>query len=526
MLGILMHIVVTSVSEIGLDAHVHATYVTVDDGGGGERLDWGHTRPIDPQSSDPDYSPETGLTYWAWHAWLGLWMDFLGHSTDALQTGALLLAAFMLFTVWRCTERLYGTEAAARLTALVSINPALIFAAGRVYPEEMMLIAISIALLTLLLGLRTGGKGMPLLWLMAPAAVLFGATVKGVDPTIAVLLFIIGFVAFALDGTNELLIKFTRRPHRAFIFSSSFVLALFLGFAFLSPSGLAISSMREAPLRFISAILFSTLDVAIIFMLFGMVLWPFLKDSISSSSTIIDREAGLLAAVIGAMTTGLILYVAALWTHESLLWQAEWPWMIWTMGNNGRYATMLFIPCFWYIMRLRQITNDEESTLDMQCYSLEEPGPHWKSVLVGICLILPLSLLATFHGQSSWTSDAAGYLDSEMEEGEDFLFISEATLGMHWLYSFHLELDPDGSRNITGHWRSTDSGWQVELFNGTELENRGNLSKVNWVVLSPESTVTFENEDWEIAESSSAPWMNGGGDWIIMHRTNQVLNTE
>jgi len=113
-----------------------------------------------------------------------------------------------------------------------------------------------------------------------------------------------------------------------------------------------------------------------------------------------------------------------------------------------------------------------------------------------------------------------------MEDGEDFLFISEATLGMHWLYSFHLELDPDGSRNITGHWRSTDSGWQVELFNGTELENRGNLSKVNWVVLSPESTVTFENEDWEIAESSTAPWMNGGGDWIIMHRANQVLNTE
>lgn len=523
MLGILLHIVVTSVSEIGLDAHVHATYVTVEDGGGGERLDWGHTRPVDSQASDPDYSPESGLTYWAWHAWLGLWIDFLGNNSDALQTGSLLLAAFMMFIVWRSTEKLYGTEAAARLTALVSINPALIFAAGRVYPEEMMLISISIALLTLLLGLRTGGKGMHLLWLMAPAAVLFGATVKGIDPTLAVILFILGFVVFALDGTNELLVKFTRRPHRAFLFSSAMVFIVFLGFALFSPAGLAVSSLREAPLRFISAVIFSILDVVIIFMLFGMVLWPFLKDSISSASVIIDREAGLLAAVIGAMTTGLVLYVAALWTHESLIWNAEWPWMVWTMGNNGRYATLLVVPCFWYIMRLHQLTNEDESQINKKNDSLDNLDSSWKSVLIGICLVLPLSLLAAFHGQTSWTSDAAQYLDSEMQDSEDFLFISEATLGMHWLYSFHLELDPDGSRNITGHWRSIDSGWQDELSNGVKLDNRGNLSKVNWLVLSPSLTEDFDEINWQIVESSSAPWMNGGGEWVILKRTVQVL---
>ncbi len=526
MLGIILHIIVTSVSEIGLDAHVHATYVTVEDGTGEDRLDWGHTRPVDSQSSDPSYSPEIGGTYWAWHAWFGLWFDVMGHSTEAIQTGALLLAALMLFIVWRCTERLYGTEEAARLTALVSINPALLFAAGRVYPEEFMLIAISIALLTLLLGLRTGGKGMPLLWLMAPAAVLFGATVKGIDPTAAVLIFIIGFIAFAIDESNELLVKVTRRPHRAFIASSGAVVLVFLGFALFAPAGLTVSSLREAPLRFLSAVMFSILDVAIIFMLFGMVLWPFIKDSLSAGFTLVDREAGLLAGVIGGMTTAIVLYVAALWTHESLLWNAEWPWMIWSMGNNGRYATMLMIPCFWYVMRIRQLQveeREEEKEVEEEVgyHSLENLGMKWRSVLIGICLLLPLSLLVAFHGQTSWTGDAAEYLSTEMDDEQDFLFVSEATLGMHWLYSFHLEVDADGTRNITGHWRAMDSSWQDELLNGTEFEDRGNLSNVKWVILSPEVGEDFSHQDWQQANSGIAPWLNGGGR---MDNIEQELN--
>ena len=96
------------------------------------------------------------------------------------------------------------------------------------------------------------------------------------------------------------------------------------------------------------------------------------------------------------MTTAIVLYVAALWTHVSLLWNAEWPWMIWTMGNNGRYATMLMIPCFWYVMRVRQLQAedvDEEKGVveEAELHSLENLNGKWKSVLLGICLILPLS---------------------------------------------------------------------------------------------------------------------------------------
>ena len=52
------------------------------------------------------------------------------------------------------------------------------------------------------------------------------------------------------------------------------------------------------------------------------------------------------------------------------------------------------------------------------------------------------------------------------------------------------------------------------------------LTKVNIECVQLHALAPSEYDDWEIAESSSAPWMNGGGDWIIMHRADQVLNTE
>ena len=377
-----------------------------------------------------------------------------------------------------------------------------------------MIIILSVALVTLVLGLRTGGRNMPILWVMALAAVLFGATVKGIDPASAVFLFIFGFIIFAIDESNDLLSKVTRRPHRSFAASTAIVTLVFLGFALFSPSGLAVSSLREAPLRFLSAVLFSILDVVIIYMLFGMVLWPFLKDALGSASKIVDREAGMLAFVIGAMTTAIVLYVAALWTHESLLWDAQWPWMVWTMGNNARYATMLIIPCFWYLMRIHQINTEDGESKDCLPSSLESLGGSWKPMLIGICLILPLSMLVAVHGQTSWTSDAAIHLNDNMDDGEDFLLVSDSTLGMHWLYSFHLEVDADGSRNITGHWRASSSEWQQELDEGVSFDNRGNLSQVRWLVLAPEVSAT-PGAHWSLSKSDDAPWMNAGGEWTV-----------
>jgi hypothetical protein len=237
-----------------------------------------------------------------------------------------------------------------------------------------------------------------------------------------------------------------------------------------------------------------------------MVLWPFLR---SDESERLDRETTLLAGMIGLSTAGIVLYVAGQWTNYSLAWDAPWPESTWIMGNNGRYASMLMVPAFWLIMRLRQVNGDDLP-------SLESPRPRAKALMVGIILILPISMLVAFHGQTIWTEEPAEVISYNIDDGEDFLFISDATMGMHWLYTFHLEIDPYNERNVTGHWRSPDSGWQDELVSEEKMENRGNLSNVQWIVFAPGTYWTDGYlDDWNMTLLGSSDFMNGGGNWEI-----------
>ena len=52
-LGIILHLIVSFTSDLGLDAHIHATYITVEDGTGINQLDWGETKLVDRGGSDP-----------------------------------------------------------------------------------------------------------------------------------------------------------------------------------------------------------------------------------------------------------------------------------------------------------------------------------------------------------------------------------------------------------------------------------------------------------------------------------------
>ena len=201
-----------------------------------------------------------------------------------------------------------------------------------------------------------------------------------------------------------------------------------------------------------------------------------------------DDLACELSLIIGGMGGLISAYVAVLWTYESILWNSEWPWHMITMGNNGRYITVLAIPIWILINRV----NDQVDWKN-------------KSVFIGILLILPFSLLAGIHGQTMWTDEAADSMN--LEEGEHFLFVSDATLGMHWLYTFHEPLDAE-KNNITGHWRSDDASWKVDL----EQE----LSHVDWLVLSPEIDETPEG--WNVVDTGTADYLNGGGTWRVLVR--------
>ncbi|MGB2156592.1 MAG: hypothetical protein ACPHZ4_06285, partial [Candidatus Poseidoniaceae archaeon] len=93
----------------------------------------------------------------------------------------------------------------------------------------------------------------------------------------------------------------------------------------------------------------------------------------------------------------------------------------------------------------------------------------------------------------------------------------DEALAMHWLYTFRLELDPDGERNITGHWRAPESNWQVEL-EGQAVINRGELSDVRFIVVAPDLDIDLP-DGWEQTANGEAPFLNGGGEWKV-YRTS------
>jgi hypothetical protein len=105
-----------------------------------------------------------------------------------------------------------------------------------------------------------------------------------------------------------------------------------------------------------------------------------------------------------------------------------------------------------------------------------------------------------------WTDEAAQAMP--VEQGDHFLFVSEATLGMHWLYTFYEPLDAQ-AKNLTGHWRSIDVNWVDDL--------EQNLSQVTVIVLSPE--VSDVPTGWGVDSSGEADLLNGGGEWRVLTRT-------
>ena len=502
-LGIGLHILVSFTSDLGLDAHVHAAYVTTEQASGENHLDWGHTRPFDSDASDPEYGEDIDDRYAAWHTVFRISFAMFGTSEVALHIGAMIISALLLLAVWFTTSDLYGKRSALILTAMVSIHPTFLFAAGRVNPEELMLLTmIGYAYGMIMLTRREWIRGMPLIII----STMIGVSVKGIPLDVS-LLIIVGSLLI-INIRSMKLVQVLRYS------GLSVILAFTMG-VLVSSSG-TLSIVNEAPLRFLSAIPIAVFDVVLIYTLFGMVLWPFIRKDILKLD--LDKESTLLAGIIVVATIGITLYVAAQWTLESLRWDASWPWATWSMGNNGRYASMIMVPAFWLLAHINQKIDSNVESLD----TLEQ---QMKSVLIGILLVLPISFLVGIHGQTIWTENAASTLSTQNIENSDFLLVTEGTMGMHWLYTFHLEVDPDNQRNITGHWRSDDSGWSEELISSLPIQNRGNLSSVKWVILSPDIEWLNPSENWNLVSTGNVDFMNGGGEWQLWTTHSELVET-
>ena len=350
-LGIVLSITSTIVSDAGLDTHVRGAYVEAE---GGYVLDWGDTRLSDPTASDPDDAKVV-----------------TGFTSGFSKISGLVL--FLLFVGIIAKSDL-------KIAALIAINPALIFAVARGYQEPVIMFLFAIITRTFIL--RSGERNDSA-WKMAAFVLFTGiVAVKGysIHPGLLVLALLMVGSAFIPDRFYQPKIMLAGG------FASGVTLVLAMGFLSIGTPKVII----DEPIRFLSSLPFAFIDVVLIYGLFAMVLWPFAKSTWNKMADINDRKIGELALMVGSMAGFITTYVAVLWAYESVLWNSEWPWHMVTMGNNGRYITIILFPAYLLIKRVN-------------------PEIDWnqKKVIIGVLLILPLSLIAGLHGQSYWTDEAA-----------------------------------------------------------------------------------------------------------------------
>ena len=471
-LGIFLNIVVCFTSDLGLDTQVK---MAVDENGA---LPWGDLRPDTIGESNPDDGGQRTV------------LPLYGFSETGIKALALVTFLGLIAGLLRWT----GIHSAA----ILSLSPAFIFSIGRGY-EEVYLAAFCTLSFILLTGIASSKNrilqnfGGSLCFMFMPYAKGF-VTLDGVFIG-GLVLALLATVWGEVNARGGKKARWMSKPHVVGIAVCSIIsLAMLLLGLIEFNSTLAI--IFEHPVRYMSALAFSLLDVVILFTLFGMVAWPFVKPMLSAIFSLEDSDIAIMAGYIVGILTAVVFYVAALWTYEASIWGAEWPGIVWTMGNNGRYITMLFIPFVLFLNHLSRHTGIP---------TYDTPGSKLKVMSITLLLLLPLSLLASVHGQTMWTDEAAEAMN--LDEQEHFLFVSEDTLAMHWLYTFYAPLDAE-EKQITGHWRSIDSTWINDLNNS--------LSQVNTLVTSPD--VTESPEGWTVVSSGSVDFLNGGGQWRVLAR--------
>jgi len=478
-LAIFLNVYVIINSDLGLDAHVEGDYVETDEGW---VLDWGDTRTEDPLASNPEDAkivPEHNV------------------KSEMIMPFAVL---GMILAILVATKSGLNRDT----IIVLMLNPALIFSIGRGYAEYTYLGILAIAWVAWNLFKESEESRKWLRYIAITMASMLMLSIWSlkmkIDPK-ELMLPLLGLVVigYLIDRIPDEWLN----PQKA-LFSGFGLGLLVIIVAGMLGYG-SFSVVMNEPVRFIQALPISIFGVIIVYGLVGMVLWPFARQTWEQMSETSDRVTGELSLFIVTMAGLIVAYVACLWAYESILWNSAWPWHMWTMGNNGRYITILAIPSYLLIQRVNK-------NLD------------WRKpmAVTGVLLILPISMAAGIHGQTYWTDDAAEILSTHMEDDEDFLFVHDAMLGMHYLYTFHAHIDDVNERNITGHWRAPNSNWQSELFAEQPIQYRGDLSSVKWVVLAPGVEWDAPPEGWQ-SITGMADFMNGGGEWQVWSQ-NQVFS--
>ena len=480
--GIIMRFTAMFTSGIGLDANIHATYATMWIETGEGAFNWGALRNLEqPMANNPDTIVEPiGINFIVWHCWIVIWFWVFGRSYFTLHLASFFLSCLVLSGVWVITKKVFNNDSALKLTAIVSISPGLIQASGKFYQEEALLLIVGAIAAIIILGVEQNKKGKNPTWWFAgiPITLIFALT-KGVQiylaffPLIVYLVFIILKKKYSIDFLVE-------KQKIAILIS----LIIGLSIVPIIHTILGAETMKYAlshPSKFILAGIIA-LFCMLIWIGIGMIVWPFISNWIKRiKSNNLDDSSVLLSMIVMFGFGAIWVYIAALWTYEAHLANMSIFEISWELRNNGRHAMLLFIPFHYSLLVVGKNENKEFIT------NLDHIEKKSMAIVLGAFIITPFILYAGIIGTDSSPEITAKKLGEMVNVNDEFLLITEPYIGSHQLYQFRLGVDPDYEKEIVGHWRTDQSDWGNELQLKERINHRGNLTNVNFLVISPDA---------------------------------------
>jgi hypothetical protein len=448
-IGILFHIIAAYMMPIGLDAHVHATYVTDQMNDGEGDLEWGELRQDSKFGSTPEQVSSEDK-WFAWHMIMQIWFTIFGVSILSMHLLSLAIGLACLAVIYFVTNSLFGKDRALTVTALASIYPPLIRGTGRLYQESAILLLTSLAIYCVVKGLQNPNQKK--WWIFPIISIFIICSFKGM-PLWMGLVAVVGFYLSQKVQFN--LITFT------FLAFSTEVFVIYR-------NGVSLLSVD------VIIALISSLIAAVIF-LYCAVLLGKKNPNLEDNKAIILQNGTFVSLAV------LIGWVAGLWVSEAYFADSGIFEILFTLRNNPRYLTLLFIPLIFI-----RFLNDESYSL------ISEENQKLAYSFIAIMVVINLAIFSVTVGERG-TQIIGNQLNSEIAEGEDILFISDSDLAMHRMYTMHITLDPDSDKSNLAIWRTTDSGWELEL---TECED---LKEIAWIVVDYTGIDTIP-DGWESVE--------------------------
>ena len=459
LIGIAMHLLAALVMPLGLDAHVHAVYVSDGMDDGESHLEWGPLRPGAPDSSTPSDVPADDK-WFAWHSIFELWFTIFSPSATTLHLLGVVGGLGCLAVIFLLTRDLFNAEQALRLTALASIYQPLMRATGRVYQESVILMLVAISTYCIIKALRDREKFSK--WLIPPfVCALIILSFKGMP------LWYVIPAGIALLASTRMSMNLIQIP----------VIALTVQLLIIYRNGISLSNADIVP-----ALMFSF--VMYILFVVGGILYFTKQDGLENEeSKIISQGTSMIAAC-------LIGWLAGLWITECVALDRDFLDVYKSFNQTPRYLSLLLVP-LWFSRMLRT---------DSVGLSLENN----RNVMVGTVVLMLLLNSYILAGSGPRGTDVIGHhLSDEIENDDDVLYLANSAFSVHRMYSLKFSMDPDSDGDNLGFWRMKDSGWENELSDCDALRD------VKWIVVYPyidpeipEGWVEVEFEDSELVSDA------------------------